>query len=119
MTRTTVTSVSFARPFSLSGIEGMQPAGTYAVETEEELLQGLSFPVYRRVQTTLVLPAPPRSMILAQGVTVDPTELDALVRESNAELTACARSAGERDDIEPPRHSLPHAESTKRRIVVT
>ena len=37
-------TVTFARPFSLRGIDGVRPAGTYTVETEEELIEGLSFP---------------------------------------------------------------------------
>ena len=44
--RTSRRTVTFARPFSLRGIETEQPAGTYAVETDEELLEGLSFPAY-------------------------------------------------------------------------
>ena len=34
--RTRRETVTFARPFSLRGIDGVQPAGTYTVETEEE-----------------------------------------------------------------------------------
>jgi hypothetical protein len=47
--RTSRQSVTFTEPFSLSGIDEVQPAGTYTVETDEELLPGLSFPAYRRV----------------------------------------------------------------------
>ena len=38
----TNTSVTFAHPFSLSGVEGAFPAGTNAVETTEEPLNGLT-----------------------------------------------------------------------------
>jgi hypothetical protein len=41
--RTTRTTVTFTRPFSLSGIDEVQAAGTYTVETNEELLQDVSF----------------------------------------------------------------------------
>ena len=34
--RTTDTAVTFRRPFSLSSVEGTQPAGTYQVSTDEE-----------------------------------------------------------------------------------
>ena len=37
--RTTSSTVSFFRPFVLTGIAGEQPAGSYTVETDEELLQ--------------------------------------------------------------------------------
>lgn len=75
--RTSRKSVTFTRPFSLSGIETAQPAGTYEVETEEELLEGVSFPAYRRIATAIFLPAQPGSMILAEIATIDPLELDA------------------------------------------
>ena len=41
--RTTTKTVTFTRPFNLSGMEEMQPAGTYTVETDEELLQTFRF----------------------------------------------------------------------------
>ena len=60
--RTSRRTVTFRRPFALRGLEGVQPAGTYEVETDEELLEQLSFPVWHRTATTirLPLPAPPR-----------------------------------------------------------
>ena len=54
-TRTTKSTVSFTRPFSLSGFDGEQPAGSYSVETDEELLDGVSFPAYRRMATMMQL----------------------------------------------------------------
>ena len=48
--------MTFTRPFSLRGTVGPQPAGSYVVETDEELIEGLSFPAYRRVATTIFLP---------------------------------------------------------------
>jgi hypothetical protein len=56
MTRTTVKTVTFRRPFALSGLEGVQPAGIYTVETDEELISSLSFSAYRRTATWLRLP---------------------------------------------------------------
>ena len=53
--RTSRKTVTFTRPFSLSGIGQVQPAGTYTVETDEELLPGLSLPAYRRIATLMVL----------------------------------------------------------------
>ena len=53
--RTSRKSVTFTQPFSLTGIDEVQPAGTYTVETDEELLPGLSFPAYRRVATLIFL----------------------------------------------------------------
>ena len=31
--------VTFTHPFNLSGVDEVQPAGTYTVETDEELLE--------------------------------------------------------------------------------
>ena len=52
--RTTTKSVTFRRPF-LKGADGLQPAGTYVVETEEEAIPALSFLAYRRLSTTMTL----------------------------------------------------------------
>ena len=75
-TRTTSRSVTFSRPFILRGIDGVQPAGTYTVETDEELVQEISFPVYRRTVTFMLLPPPYGGAILAQIATIDPLELE-------------------------------------------
>jgi hypothetical protein len=56
--RTSRKTVTFRRPFSLSGIDEVQPAGTYTVETNEELIEGLSFPAWRRTGTVLLLRQP-------------------------------------------------------------
>ena len=42
--RTSHKTVTFTRPFSLNGIDEVQPAGSYTVETREDLLPGLSVP---------------------------------------------------------------------------
>ena len=51
------------------------PAGDYRVTTDEELIEGLSFPVYRRVATMILVPAAQASSV--ELVTVDPTDLEA------------------------------------------
>jgi hypothetical protein len=55
--RTSNKTVSFARPLLLKGIDRLLPSGEYRVATDEELIQGLSFPVYRRVATMIFVPA--------------------------------------------------------------
>lgn len=74
LTRTQRSLLVFARPFRLMGEPRRQPAGTYLVETEEELLEGLSFPAYRRVATTITLQSAPAGS-LVQALNVDPGEL--------------------------------------------
>ena len=75
--RTSHKSVTFTRPFSLGGIEGTQPAGTYTVETHEELLQELSFPAYRRTATLMFLPLRAGGAFIEQAIDIDPVELEA------------------------------------------
>ena len=75
--RTSRKTVTFTHPFTLSATDEVQPAGTYAVETEEELLPNLSFAAYRRIATLIFLPSRPGSGIGEQVVEVDPAELEA------------------------------------------
>lgn len=55
-TRTITKTVKFRRPFSMDGIDGTFPAGTYVVETDEALIEALSFAAYRRISTSIQLP---------------------------------------------------------------
>jgi hypothetical protein len=94
MTRTITKTVTFGRPFALIGLEGVLPAGTYAVETDEELIQTLSFAAYRRTATWLRLPGrregAEHSAGLSEVVAIDPVELDAaLARDAAAGETVC------------------------------
>jgi hypothetical protein len=64
----------FSRPFRLRGWKQPHPAGTYAMETEEELIEGLSFPAYRRVGTTITREASAGGY-LRQVIPVEPDDL--------------------------------------------
>jgi hypothetical protein len=75
--RTSRKTVTFAQPFSLSGIDEVQPAGTYTVETDEELLPGLSFPAYRRIATLIFLHPRCGGPIVEEVANIDPLELQA------------------------------------------
>jgi hypothetical protein len=88
-TRTTRTTIRFVRSFVLAGVEGEQPAGTYEIETDEELQAGLSFTVYRRLETRICLPWRTIGAVGKQTVTVDPQDLAAaLARDSEAAAAA-------------------------------
>ena len=51
----------FKHPFRLQGIDRQLAAGAYEVITDEEMIEGLSFPCFRRVATMITVPgAPPR-----------------------------------------------------------
>jgi hypothetical protein len=67
---TTSKMVTFARPFTLRGLDRILPAGDYRVLTDEELIEELSFPVYRRVATMIFVPTSSASTV--EMVTIDP-----------------------------------------------
>lgn len=76
-TRSTETTVTFGRPFALAAVDGIQPAGTYRLVTEEEQIPGVSFAAYRRCATMLHLPGDPAPGQTCFVVQVDPAELAA------------------------------------------
>ena len=54
-------TLSFKHPFRIKGIDRLLSAGDYEVITDEEMIEGLSFPCFRRVATMMMVPgAPPR-----------------------------------------------------------
>lgn len=80
-------TVTFRNPFRLSGIEGIQPPGSYTVETEDETIESLSFLAYRRVQTVILLPLHPGAKGSFEAVTLESGDLErslATDRESSA-----------------------------------
>ena len=76
-------TVVFSKPFLLKGVDRLLPAGDYRVVTDEELIEGISFPVYRRVSTMIFVPAarPGRSI---EMVSVDPRDLRIALDQDNA-----------------------------------
>ena len=77
ITRTHNKSVVFSRPFLLKGVDRVLPPGDYRVVTDEELIEGISFPVYRRVSTMIFVPSPSRHASSVEMVTIDPAALQA------------------------------------------
>ena len=68
-------TVVFNRPFLLKGVDRMLPAGAYRIVTDEERIEGISFPAYRRVATVIFAPIDRGSSI--EMVTIDPLDLEA------------------------------------------
>ena len=90
MIRTIKKTVTFRRPFILGGLDEVLPAGAYCVETDEELLDSISFPAYRRILTVMHLHPKPSDPGLTQTLTIDPNELDAAIKrdQTPAEISA-------------------------------
>jgi hypothetical protein len=83
-TRTHRKTVTFKKPFSLEGIGRTLPAGSYEVITDEELIEGLSFSVHRRIATMMLVPGQFARSV--EMVTVNPLALaTALKRETSAD----------------------------------
>lgn len=99
--RTTKTTVTFTQPFSLSGFDGKQPAGSYSVETDEELLDGVSFPAYRRMATMMQLRSGAGLQDKASGIlqvaVIDPTQLAAALAADAARNEGIADIAADID----------------------
>ncbi len=74
-TRSHSKSVVFNHPFELKGVDRVLPAGDYRVVTDEELIEELSFPVYRRVSTMIFVPGESGSSV--EMVAIDPRDLQA------------------------------------------
>jgi len=73
--RSTDKMVTFRRPFCLKGVDRLLPPADYRVVTDEELIEGVSFPVYRRVATVIFVPGP--SGRGTEMVTIEPSDLQA------------------------------------------
>jgi hypothetical protein len=92
--RTSNKTVSFARPFLLKGVDRVLPSGEYRVATDEELIQELSFPVYRRVATMIFVPAASHASAV-EMVSIDPRDLqEAQDRDAEDPATPAARLQG-------------------------
>jgi hypothetical protein len=82
MTRTTNKTVTFHRPFWLNGVDRLLPPADYRVMTDEELIEGLSFPAYRKISTAIFVPASSGSAI--EMVIIDPLHLQAAQEQDAA-----------------------------------
>ena len=76
VTRSRRETVVFKHPFRIASVERLLPAGSYEVITDEESMEGLSFPSFRPVATMMMVPAPaPHSSV--EMVTISSIDLAA------------------------------------------
>lgn len=85
VTRTKRVTLTFQNSFSVKGVDRRLAAGDYEVMTDEELIEELSFPVYRRVTTMILLAADARQSSI-EMVTVEPADLAAAHERDSAVL---------------------------------
>ena len=90
-TQTLTETVTFRHPFKLSGLDEAQPPGDYLIETEEELIEYLSFPAYRRLWTSIRLAGRPHTRELSRVLNIDPEELAAVLAADASERRDLAR----------------------------
>lgn len=80
--RTRTTTVTFLRPFVIGDMDEVLPPGDYQVETDAELIEGVSFLAYRRVSVRIHLPSPSGNPALMRTVVLSPEVLDATLLEA-------------------------------------
>jgi citrate lyase beta subunit len=83
--RTRKWTVTFTRPFRLGELGDEFPAGDYSIETDEELVDGVSFPVYRRTATMMQLIADPLRPGVTETAVIDPRQLEAALEADAAQ----------------------------------
>jgi hypothetical protein len=73
-------TLTFKHPFRIKGIDRLLSPGAYEVITDEEMIEGLSFPSFRRVATMIMVPgASPRSSSM-EMIPISPIDLAAAQR---------------------------------------
>jgi hypothetical protein len=68
-------TITFRHPFRIKGIARELPAGAYDIVSDEELIEGLSFPCYRRVSTVIMVPGAPPHHATTEMLQIDATAL--------------------------------------------
>lgn len=92
-TRTRRATVHFNAAFRLADLDEELPAGSYETETDEELLEGISFSAYRRVLTVLHLQSEPGRPGVRRTVMIQPGDLDvALARDQSCTAVTASRA---------------------------
>lgn len=84
--RTKHSTLVFCEPFVLAGFDEELAAGTYRIETDEELLDTVSFPTWQRVRAVIHLRPDIARPGRFRSLTIGPCELDAAVARDRLHL---------------------------------
>jgi len=82
--RTTSKFVLFNHAFKIGLWSQSHPPGSYRVDTDEELIEGLSFIAYKRKLTVIHLPSNYKSKHLTRALTVCASDLDIALKKDKA-----------------------------------
>jgi hypothetical protein len=78
--------VTFLKPFFVEGLGRELPAGTYEVETIEQLIEGLSFLAYRTTSTSILLPLSSNASRSRQVMRVEPSIIRTALRDADEQM---------------------------------
>jgi hypothetical protein len=74
-TRSRRETVHFRHPFHIKGIDRQLAAGAYEIITDEEMIEGLSFPSFRRVATMIMVPGAPPQRAAMEMISISAVDL--------------------------------------------
>src|SRR6267142_1257659 len=80
-TRSRRETVHFKHSFRIKGVDRLLPPGPYEVITDEEMIEGLSFPCFRRVATLMMIPAAAARNSTMEMVSISSVDLSDAQRE--------------------------------------
>ena len=101
-TRSHNKSVVFSHSFELKGVDRILPPGEYRVVTDEELVEELSFPVYRRMATMIFVPGNSHRASSVEMVTIDPLDLKE-AQDRDAEIPEASSATMQSQSGDDPR----------------
>jgi hypothetical protein len=74
-TRTRRETVHFRHPFHIKGIDRQLAPGAYDIIADEAMIEGLSFPCFRRVATMIMVPGAPPQRSAMEMIWISSTDL--------------------------------------------
>jgi hypothetical protein len=66
-------TVHFVHPFQIRGVDRLLPPCAY--DTDEEMIEGVSFPCYRRIATMIMVPAAPPHRSAMEMISISSVDL--------------------------------------------
>ena len=74
-TRTRRETVHFRQPFRIKGVDRQLAPEAYEIITDEEMIEGLSFPCFRRVATMIMVPGAPPQRSAMEMISISSIDL--------------------------------------------